>query len=120
MDDQADGGNGGEFYLLVHKDWCLRKARTVYPMRWIISNLDHTSVDPDFQDGAFLCLTSAQHHNLIIAQSGCQPMLESGRLRHYQTVHEATTGHRLHRGLVRVYHAIPITCTLSKGPSEDA
>jgi hypothetical protein len=44
MDDQADDGDGGEFYLLIHKDWCLRKARPLYPMRWIISNLDHTAL----------------------------------------------------------------------------
>jgi hypothetical protein len=92
MDDQADGGDGGEFYLLIHKDWCLRKAWPLYPMRWIISNLDHTSIDPDFQDGAFPCLRSAQHHNLIIAQNGCPPTSESGCLRHYQTADEATIG----------------------------
>jgi hypothetical protein len=120
MDDQADGGDGGEFYLLVHEDWCLRKARPVYPMCWIISDLDHSSVDPDFQDGAFLCLTSAQHHNLIVAQNGRPPTSESGRSRHCQTADEATIGHLPRRGLVRVYHANPIVCTSSEGLSEVA
>jgi hypothetical protein len=82
MNDQAGGGDGGEFYLLVHKDWCLRKVRLVYLMRWIISDLDHSSVDLDFQDGAFPCLASLEHDHLIIAQNGCQPTLESGRSRH--------------------------------------
>jgi hypothetical protein len=81
MDNQVGGGDGGEFYLLVHEDWCLRKARPVYPMRWIISDLDHSSIDPDFQDGAFPHLTSVERDNLIIAQSGCQPTSESGRSR---------------------------------------
>jgi hypothetical protein len=120
MDDQADGGDGGEFYLLVHEDWCLRKARPVYAMRWIISDLDHSGVDPDFQDGAFPCITSAHHHHLIIAQSGCPPTLESGCSRHCWTVDEATIRHLLHRGLVCAYHVNPIVCTSSEGPSEDA
>jgi hypothetical protein len=110
MDDQAPGGDGGKFYLLVHQDWCLRKARPVYPMRWIISDLDHSRVDPDFQDGAFLCLISLKHDNLIVAQSGCQPTPESGHSHHCLIVDEATIRHPLHRRLVRAYYDYPIAC----------
>jgi hypothetical protein len=120
MDDQAGSGDGNEFYLLVHQDWCLRKARPVYPMRWIISDLDHSSVDLDFQDGAFPCLTSVKHDNLIIAQSGCPPTPESGRSRHCWTVDEATIRHLLRCGLVRVFHANPIVWTSPEEPSEAA
>jgi hypothetical protein len=81
MDDRT-GRDGGNFYVLVHKDWCLRKARLLYPMRWIISDQDHSTIDPDFQDGAFPCLRSAIYHNLIVAQNGCQPTSESDRLHH--------------------------------------
>jgi hypothetical protein len=82
MNDQAGGGNGNEFYLLVHQDCCLRKARPVYPMRWIVSDLDHSTIDPDFQDGAFPCLRSAKYHDLIVAQNGCQPTSELDRSHH--------------------------------------
>jgi hypothetical protein len=118
MDYQAASGDGSEFYLLVHEDWCLRKARPVYPMRWIISDLDHSSVDLDFQDGAFLCLRSARCDNLIIAQSGCQPTSESGRSRHCWTVDEAPSAHRLHCVLVRAFHTNQIVCTPPEEPSE--
>jgi hypothetical protein len=114
------GGNSDKFYLLIHQDWCLRKARPVYPMRWIISDLDHSSVDLDFQDGAFPCLTSVKRDNLIIAQSGCPPTSESGRSRHCWTVDEATIRHLLRRGLVRVFHANPIVWMSPEEPSEAA
>jgi hypothetical protein len=120
MNDKPGGGNGDEFYLLVHQDWCLRKARAVYPMRWIISDLDHSSVDPDFQDGAFLCHRSARRDNLIIAQNGCQHTSESGRSRHCWIDDEATSAYPLRRGLVRAFHANPIVCTLPERLSKAA
>jgi hypothetical protein len=101
MNDQPGGSNGDKFHPLVHQNWCLCKVRPLYPMCWVISDMDHSSVDPDFQDGVFSCLTSVKHDNLIIAQSGCQPMLESDRSCCCWTVDEAIIRHLLHRGLVR-------------------
>jgi hypothetical protein len=120
MNDQPGGGDGDEFYLLVHQDWCLRKPRLMYPMRWIISDLDHSGVDPDFQDGAFPCITSVYHHHLIIVENGCPPTLESGRSRHCWMDDEATSAYLLCRGLVRAFHANPIVCTSPERLSEAA